>query len=177
MDSQQGLHRVFFALWPDAELRQQFSSLMSYFPANQGRGIAGSNLHITLNFIGSVSKDQLEVYQNAAEDIEARCFELLLDRFTYFARSRVLCLALGQRSPGLHDLVKSLNKVLRRYGYKPDKRPYNPHITLFRNARPLTGVPDFKAIKWRITGFVLVESLLQKPPVSYQVLKEYTFAD
>ncbi len=170
------LSRLFFALWPDPELRGRLASLALNFPALQGRRVAEHSLHLTLCFIGSVDSDQRQRYQQVAEELKSASFELVLDRLGYFAGTRVLWLGAEQVPDELYVLVKNLNRLLRKQGYKSEKRSYKPHITLMRKARPLARLPDFEPITWRINGFVLVESLLQEVPVRYRVLKEYRLA-
>jgi 2'-5' RNA ligase len=171
-----GNARVFFALWPDAAIRSRLHQINGQIPESQGRFVTCDNLHITLSFIGEVGAEQLQVYARAAGDINSAPFALGLDRLGYFARTRVLWLGCESAPAGLLALVKQLNKVLSKHGYQAERRPFMPHVTLIRNARPPAALPEIEPVSWNIDGFALVQSLPQRTGVSYRVLKEYKFA-
>ncbi|MBN1378833.1 MAG: RNA 2',3'-cyclic phosphodiesterase [Gammaproteobacteria bacterium] len=168
--------RVFFALWPNVATRSRLFKISKQLPDNQGRLIGAENLHLTLCFIGEIDQMQLQVFTRAAEDVISEPFALALDRLGYFARTRVLWLGSDHTPAALLALVKNLNKTLRHCGYKSETRPFKPHVTLMRKARPLATLPDFKPVSWNIIGFVLAQSLLQQTGVCYRILKEYKFA-
>ena len=51
--------KLFFALWPNEEIRTQFDNVTQQFKNKGFRFTKKSNLHITLEFIGEVlDKDQ-----------------------------------------------------------------------------------------------------------------------
>jgi 2'-5' RNA ligase len=170
-----GHSRIFFALWPNSEIRSRLEGIDKLLPQDQGRFVAVNNLHITLSFIGEVDQAQLQAYAQAAGDINSEPFELVLDRLGYFARPRVLWLG-GEHTPkSLLALVKRLNKALRKQGFKPERRPFKPHVTLLRKARPLSTLPEFEPVTWFVNEFALVQSSSKPTGVSYQVLQEYQF--
>ena len=138
--------------------------------------MAPDNLHITLCFIGEVDRRQLHLFAEAAEDVRAEATTLVLDRLGYFARSRILWLGCTRTPAPLQDMVASLNNALSKRGYRPERRPFQAHVTLLRNAKPLRQLPRFPPVDWRINGFVLVESLLRPTGARYRIIKEYCCA-
>ena len=73
--------RIFFALWPGAEtraaLQQAAQSVAIERPA---RRVPVYNLHLTLHFIGNVSRETAQAMRSAAHAVEASAFELRMDR-------------------------------------------------------------------------------------------------
>lgn len=171
-----GRARIFFALWPDAFVRSRIAAIGRQLPESQGHFVASRNLHITLSFIGEVDQEQLRVFTCAVEDVNSTPFTLVLDCLGFFARTRVLWLGCKRTPATLLTLVTQLNTTLRRHGYQPERRPFAPHATLLRKARPLAALPEFEPVNWHISHFVLVQSVRQHTGVSYQVLKEFKFA-
>ena len=57
-------------------------------------------------------------------------------------------------------------------GYR--KKPFVPHITVFRKARHPLEVDDFQPIEWTIDRYVLVESVTYHEGAEYTVLKEWS---
>lgn len=165
--------RTFFALWPNAEVRGQLRVISSEVPADWGRHVVEANLHITLNFIGNVQRSRLPDILLAAEHIKLKPFELVLDHIGYFARTRVVWLGASIIPDELTDLFRQLSKALRKMGFKMERRPYKPHITLMRKARPPAYKVEFMPVSWNVASFVLIESKLDERPVRYQLIKEY----
>lgn len=165
--------RIFFALWPEQSVRTAISGISRQLPERQGRLVVPNNLHITLGFIGEVDRQKVPAFIEAAEAVKAKTVTLVLDHLGYFARSRVVWLGCTAIPAALQELVRQLNSALRKTGYRPGRRPFQAHITLFRNAKPLTELPQFTPVNWRINGFVLVESVLQPSGPLYRIIKEY----
>lgn len=93
--------------------------------------------HITLHFFGSLGPQQLERVQVLSAEIAAkhRAFHLTLsgpDSFGSERHPRVIFFGTGASDPLTHlhgDLTCSLNES----GFRTEKRPYHPHITLAKN--------------------------------------------
>jgi 2'-5' RNA ligase len=165
--------RIFFALWPDAAVRAKLEQLLSLLPAGQGRAHVPEDLHVTLVFIGQASGQYYECLRMAATRIEFEPFTFELSRFGYFAKAKVVSVEPSVAAPPLSELARSLRNALRGCGYKPDKREYNPHITLLRKAPPLPQLKAFEPIPWKVDRFCLVESHEPENGRRYKVLEEF----
>ena len=164
--------RLFFALWPDDELREALVPLRSLKHECGGRAHPPGNFHITLSFLGMVDGDTRECLELAAGEIVGTPFELVLDRFGYWPRPRVVWLGCSDTPEPLDDLVRQLNTVVAQCGLQPEKRPYQPHLTLLRKAKraPLETAPIFN---WSANSFVLAESVSTPGGVEYRVLRSW----
>ena len=165
--------RLFFALWPSEDVRNQIVACAKQLPVQKARAVANANLHITLAFIGAVDEDKVDHYTSAAASVKANAFHLKLNRAGCFSRAKVLWLGCEQVEPALQDLVSSLNHVLLDCGYVAEDRSYTPHVTL---ARKFNGkhVPEIDCeIDWSVDSFALVESVSVAGGVEYKVLKSW----
>lgn len=165
--------RLFFALWPDGEVRDGLTALASRLPARCGRKVAGEILHITLSFLGDVPEDSLTCLTEGAGAIRAPAFSLTLDRLGWFRRAGVVWVAPEAVPRELIHLAGEINKVVLGCGLEPDGRAYQPHLTLSRKSRRPPRRLDFAPIHWDIRDFCLVRSVTHAAGPEYRVLKRW----
>lgn len=174
-----GMARVFFALWPGAAERRRLAAWQ--LPLQQlcgGRAMRAETLHNTLVFIGAVEPARLEALQLAAREagqqMDGAAFELCFDAARYWQHNRIVYAAPGVAPPPLAQLVDRLRQSLERHGFGFDRRAYQPHVTLLRNARfPDTPLPAMQPVRWQIRDFVLAESARQGGQADYRVLARF----
>ncbi|MDD9857339.1 MAG: RNA 2',3'-cyclic phosphodiesterase [Gammaproteobacteria bacterium] len=139
-----------------------------------GRAVPAANFHITLHFLGDITPRQLERLCLDAGRIRAQRFDLVLDQPGYFPRPGIFWLGPGQVPGALTDLAAALRRVGRKAGIAAPRKPFQPHLTLFRNCRarpPLpTGNPDFHL---PCDGFTLFQSVTGHKGVRYQPLHRW----
>ncbi len=149
--------RHFLALWPDravcerlgAEARQAFT---------KGRLHHLVDLHMTLVFLGEISEAQVHCVEAAAGAVRGRSFSLRIDGIGYWHRPRILWAGPTRTPEALSQLVFDLQNGLKACGFEPERRRYQPHVTLYRKApggEPRTIEP---AIEWSVSEFVLATS-------------------
>lgn len=165
--------RVFFALWPTEAERVALKHLRPENPP-RAKAVNPGKYHITLAFVGDVDEQRLGCLMAAADQISSQPFEISFDRFGYFKRPHIIYVAPSETPEPLKQLYTTLNTALMPCGFQPEKRPYLPHITLYRRAfQPLVGKPETAAI-WAMSEFVLCESVPNDTGgSSYQILKRW----
>lgn len=140
------------------------------------------NLHNTLAFIGHVEQSRLEALQlvareavqQAGQEMDAGTFELCFDAARYWQHNRILYAAPGAVPLPLVQLVAELDRSLDRHGFGFDRRAYQPHVTLLRNARlPEIPLPAMQPVCWQIRDFVLAESARRGGQANYRVLARF----
>jgi 2'-5' RNA ligase len=167
-----GTARLFFALWPSAEVRDALAALAKDVRAHcGGRATRPEDIHLTLFFIGQVERSRFSDLQAAAAASGGARFELLLDRLGYFRRARVAW-AGGACPAVLASLVAQLTRTLAARGFPGEERPYVPHITLAREAARTPAGIAFEPVIWRADAFVLVESV-RGSGSSYRILQRW----
>jgi RNA 2',3'-cyclic 3'-phosphodiesterase len=167
--------RVFFALWPTAAESGKLAAWQE--PLRRlcgGRDMGKQTLHSTLVFIGNVEQARLETLELAAQEVSGKVFELCFDAARYWQHNRIVYAAPGEVPPQLVQLVVSLELSLDRHGFSFDKRAYQPHVTLLRNARQADiPLPAMQRVCWQMRDFVLAESVRQDEKAGYRVLARF----
>lgn len=163
--------RLFFALWPGEPLRQALAErVAALVRPGAGRAQRPDQLHVTLEFMGSVPVVRLPDLVEAAAAVRAEPFELVLDALEYWRRPQVLCLVAHEIPAALAGLVQALRAGLAARGFDPERRPFRPHLTVARKvARPPDLAPT-DPCRWPATDFVLVESITERSGSLYRPL-------
>lgn len=149
--------RLFVGLdlpWP---LRERLSALA-------GVGIPGArwvppkNYHLTLRFIGETPRYRAEDVDMALAGLRAHAFSLTLAGVGTFARGgRSTALWIGvERNARLDHLQNKIETALQRCGLEPERRRFQPHVTLAR----LDNVAEGK-----LASYVQAYNLLREGPV------------
>jgi len=163
------MRKVFFALWPDGDLRSQLAKLLE--PIQQGRKVPEESLHITLHFVG-----QVESVDCLLEQAEQICFSpgsIKLEGYGVFKKARVLWAGPIQWSKEIVELSAACREAATVCGYTPHTERFRPHITLARKMAQLPELPAFKPVSWDFQTFSLVESNSTDHGVRYRVLQTF----
>jgi len=117
------------------------------------------NLHITLAFLGRVDAGQFDAIVAAARSVRAQRFTLHLNEPGYWTHNHVAWLGARNVPEELNSMVAELRAALVRSGVGFDPKPFVPHVTLVRNARPPKEEwPTLNPVEWPVNGFSLVSS-------------------
>jgi len=162
--------RLFFALWPDGEVRESMDTRARLHARHNGHAVVPENLHITLAFVGGVSAEQRACMEAAAATIVAPTFTVNFDRLGFWPRPRILWAGASVMPPELTDLVAALNSALTPCGYQPETRPFQAHVTLARKAQRPPEIVTIPPIVWPVDAFCLVESVTGERGSEYRVI-------
>ena len=176
-------HNLFFALWPDDDVRERIVSASHHLKkrhAPRGRWIKPHRYHLTLRFLGehSTLPDPLIAACRAAGDaVRTPPFSFSLDAAGSFPNRKIpWWLGCHAMPAALDALWDYLSRGLRANGIAIDEpAPRVAHVTIVRDAdRPLA--PERIApIVWPVRDFVLVDSLLGAES-SYTILRRWPLA-
>lgn len=196
--------RLFFALWPGKDQRLALARVQADLsgpipptarPSGEvvdrdataagqaplarahfrGRLTHPEDIHLTLVFLGTIPPEQRQCAEAAAGRMRSPAFDLSLDQVGCFPRARVVWCGTDRAPTPLVQLVMTLRHELRDCGLALDPRPYAPHATLARNARPLAARPLDQPIHWPVEAFVLAYGQ-EGPPPRYRVLQRWPLA-
>jgi 2'-5' RNA ligase len=163
--------RLFFALWPDEQVRARLAQWSSALRALcGGRPTRPENLHLTLAFLGSVEDARVAEVERASGEVAARASALVLDQSGYWKHNRIAWAGAAVVPEELEALVSDLRGALERSHIRFDAKPFVPHVTLLRDARGSQALPALDPIDWEMDGFVLVRSPAGRGR-PYEVLK------
>ncbi len=175
MNNRQKTYRLFFALWPDAQVRQSIVDMLSRLaPQMKGRVIKQHNLHVTLHFVGQATESTKDCMHAAARSVDAETFQLDMDTLGHFPKAKIFWMGAQNIPAQLTQLHKKLGAAIEDCGFNADTRPFLPHVTLMRKSvNPAMKYEDF-SIPWTVDEFVLVESVQDEAGVNYRVLERYS---
>jgi 2'-5' RNA ligase len=165
--------RLFFALWPDDPVRAALGELASSLGIGAGRRVKPENLHVTLVFLGTTSRDQRACVERCADAVRAPPFSLTLDRTEWWRRPQVVWAGSSEAPTPLVQVVSDLRAGCSTCGFPPEERPFQVHATLARQVSAEPRARPFDPIPWRVRSFSLVESTLSQAGSSYQVVREW----
>ncbi len=163
--------RLFFALWPDDAVRKQLHQryLTMQGLQGQGRPLQNANLHITLHFLGNVALDEIDCFIDRARRVITHAFSLKLTHTGYFKKPKIVWIGMDDVPQELSRLHASLAKQIRHCGFKPEQRPYCPHVTMARKVTRDPGDSEIQPITWQVDRFVLIRSESVAEGVRYRV--------
>lgn len=177
--------RLFFALWPDENVRRGLAQCIVSTVKNIRRNQPGlapylpEDLHLTLAFIGTVSESYRACLSQAARRVAERKdiepFSLEIDCLGYFEHGKVLWAGAQSFPASLAQLREALVKALAGCGYGVESRAFKPHVTLMRKAGPPQSLQPFTPVPWKVNGFCLAESLPVTEGRRYRVIEEFEF--
>ena len=149
--------RLFVALDMPWSVREQLAAL-------SGAGIPGAkwvppeNFHLTLRFIGDIPGHVARDVDDALLGLRARGFSLTLTGLGTFARGGISsALWVGvERTAALDHLRLKIETALQRRGFGPERRKFQPHVTLARLDSPAEA---------KVAGFVQAHNLFRTEPM------------
>jgi 2'-5' RNA ligase len=162
--------RLFFALWPDEEVRAQLARWSRELHALcGGRPTRPENLHVTLAFLGSVEEARVAEAERAAGEVAPRAISLVLDRPGYWKHNRIAWAGASVVAPELQAFVSELRGALVKSQIRFDAKTFVSHVTLLRDAREPAVMPALVPIEWRLDGFALVQSVALPRGSRYEI--------
>jgi 2'-5' RNA ligase len=172
-----GQARVFFALWPDIDVRQALGNVANaYALPCVARAMSADRLHLTLLFMGEVERARLPALMQAASAVRARPFWLDIERLAFWQHNKIAYATVKHAALPLVDLVAALVKSMQAAGFTFAGGEFQPHITLLRNVQHRLEPQSIRPVRWRLDSFVLLESVLAGPEVRYQVIGQWPLA-
>jgi 2'-5' RNA ligase len=163
--------RVFFALWPDETVRRALMEVaLDLHRLAGGKPVREEAVHMTLLFLGDTPVDRLDTLRAAAGALTFESFTLPIEQAGWWNHNRVVWVGPMQTPPALARLVDALERAVAAQGFRFDRRPFAPHITLVRKARRVPLDLKLPSIEWRVREFVLVRSQLNSDGSRYEVI-------
>jgi len=165
--------RLFFALWPDEAVLAALQQAYQTLGIEEGKAVNPEKIHLTLLFLGNVPNDWIDDLIQMAQKLSLRPCKLVFNRLEHWVRPAVLCLTAEEVPAPLAELHEGLKKGVRKLGFKTEKRPFRPHLTLARKVRKRVIARDIEPISWPVREFTLVASCLDNNGSHYKVLDRW----
>lgn len=166
--------RLFFALWPDHDLRRSLAQIAEHAVQGRGRLIPVQDIHLTLAFLGALDAARCACMESAAESVSVPAFELELVRLGHWPTPRVVWSAAKAIPEALDALVSALRRGMAGCGLKPESRGFKAHLTLARKVRlPGEFSLSHDPLRWRVADFHLVASQTLPTGAHYHILRSW----
>ena len=182
--------RTFIALTLPPHILHQIIRTTAGFHSQIKNGVRWTppeNLHLTLRFLGESNPDRLVDLQEKLEQLRKHpAFEITFKRYGVFpAWKSPSTIWLGvEKNSDLENLAKTVETMAREVGFRPEKKPFRPHITIARvkrNPSPFTvqqikrtfkeqaGKPQI--LLFQACHVVLFQSILKPQGAQYKALQ------
>ena len=133
--------RTFVAIELDGQLKRPLEALQDRLkPHCPGlRWMDPAKIHLTLKFIGEIAEDRIVEISAALDELAAQCrpFQFVIERMGVFGHSgpvKVVWVGIRDDEDGALPRCHALcERLLEPLGIPPERRPFNPHLTLARN--------------------------------------------
>lgn len=130
--------RTFIAvkIIPSENLISAYKDLKNSFNTEIIKWINTDNFHITLKFLGETDLNYIDDIKSVIFNITNQCSygKILIANFGVFPKpNRPRVLWLGVKNYNfLKIITDNLNKKLENFGFQPEKRKFQPHLTIAR---------------------------------------------
>ena len=163
--------RLFVALWPEAALASALHARCGVCaPDPSARVVTPQRVHLTLHFLGNVPRQRLPALVTALQ-VPFQPFELRFSHCEQWPHGLRVVVP-DTAVPPLTQLHAALGEALQGLGLPVEQRPFRPHLTLARRTTAPLPAPNGPALRWPVSGYVLVESQAS-PPGAYKVVQAY----
>ncbi|MCS7462770.1 RNA 2',3'-cyclic phosphodiesterase [Paenibacillus doosanensis] len=182
--------RLFIAIPVPPQPRSELSKLMEQLQPKLAfrKWVYPDDLHITLTFLGdtdTVTADKVKAAMNDAASAGAP-FRLQLGRLGTFGRPpapSVLWMGVQGELDALHSLQSRIEQSVMPLGFRPEDRPYRPHITIARKYADESPFPPAAELdsewmrsgesSWSCSQFVLYRTRMNHQPM-YEILARFS---
>ena len=169
--------RLFFALWPDEQLRKQIHRhCKSLLRHGGGRPVNPQNIHFTLAFLGNVDAQQRECVEQQAAQIQLSPFAFTVDIAGHWSKPRILWIGPNEMPETLVTLATELRDGAIGCGIQMDMRPFRAHMTMMRKVARAREDMSISPFVWQVNTFALVKSITYQEGVKYEVIREWPLA-
>ncbi len=181
-------HRIFIAINLPEKIKNKLVGYQEKWPDLPIRWTKKENLHITLVFIGPARDEEIPEICKKTEEVASKngSFEVVLNKICYGPPKKMpprMVWAIGEKSESLTKLQKELETVLMsslKNSFKPETRPYSPHITLGRirkwefkqiNPEERPQVDEDIFLSFEVNSIEVMESRLKRSGAEYTILE------
>lgn len=130
--------RLFIALNFRNDVKTQISELINKVKSNsiQGRFVNEEHMHLTVEFLGEIQDNRLDLIKEIMDELEFGTFTFRLTKVGYFKRREGNIYWLGiEDNDTLLNMYKKLHQGLAEKGFELGDRDYKPHVTIGREVK------------------------------------------
>ena len=184
-------HRIFIAINLPEDIKRGLSEYQEKWPELPAKWTAKDNLHITLEFLGDLTDEELGNVCKAIGKVTLRhkIFSVNLNKILYGPPKKMppcMVWAEGEKSDDLTDLREDIQEcLLQEIRYRPEGRGFTPHITLarireweFRKIEPeeRPEIEENIDLTFTVESIDVMESELKRGGPVYSIIESHNLA-
>lgn len=181
-------HRIFIAINLPEEVKRQLLKYQNYWPELPAKWTRPENLHITLEFLGDLTDQEIGEVCFLVKEISEnfKSFSIKLEKVLYGPENKFpprMVWVRGAKSKELADLKNNLQQnLLSKIRFKPDEKIFSPHITLARisewqfkqmNPEEVPEIGEDVDIILPVESIEVMESELKRGGPQYTILEAH----
>lgn len=169
---------MFFALWPDAELRARIARATAPIVlGTSARAVPPENYHMTVAFVGEIPVADVEVLRQIGRQLRAARCVIQFDAYEYWPKPALAVAAARNIPPQLEDFWRRLHADLAAAGMALAPKRLRPHVTLARKAAQAIVPQAMSPFAWEAREFCLVRSVTGGVQSAYTVVDTWPLLD
>ncbi len=169
--------RIFVAIDIPVKILNKIKEIQNKLHNFEGKKTEQENLHLTLKFLGHISKDEIEEVKKRLRRIKLKGFEAEIDSLGVFDPDSIRIIWLHMTN--CEELQREVDEALSGL-FEKEKR-FMSHLTIARvkNVKEINkfflGLRKIKfdKIKFKVKNFNLKNSVLSRKGSVYENLEEY----
>jgi 2'-5' RNA ligase len=185
--------RSFIAIYPPdsviAKVEAAQTQLRTLIADRAVRWTKREQIHLTLQFLGSIERTRLNAFQSVLEHVSSaiKSFQIRGETIGCFPSNKhpgIIWVGLAGELNPLQSVKEKLDDALGELGYVPEEREFHPHLTIGRVAKLKTsdaqrlakGILKFERVQfgeWPVREIHLMQSVLSPKGAVYQILKSF----
>lgn len=184
-------HRIFIAINFPENIQKELFDYQLKWPELPVKWVKSRNLHITLEFLGSLSGEELLEICQITKEVASRQepFNINLTKICYGPPKKPprMIWAEGNKSKELSLLKDDLTKALMgsQLNFSSESRAFSPHVTLGRikvwqwraiDPEDRLEVNEDVSLGFKVNSIEVMESVLKRGGAEYMVLESCQFA-
>jgi RNA 2',3'-cyclic 3'-phosphodiesterase len=185
-------YRIFVAINLPNDIKRQLFNYSEKWPELPAKWTAKDNLHITLEFLGHMTDEEVGEICMSVKNVAERhnSFSLSLSQILYGPPKKIppkMIWAEGEKSENLFLLRQDLeDSLIEKISFVPENRTFAPHITLARiNAWAWKGIEpeerpeikEFLDLIFTVESIEVMESEMKKGGPVYTIIESYNLKD
>ncbi|HZK56713.1 MAG TPA: RNA 2',3'-cyclic phosphodiesterase [Clostridia bacterium] len=127
--------RLFIAINLEEKLKNSIQNIIQDIKkhSQKGRFVKNEHIHLTLEFLGEIPVGEVDLIEEAMEQVSCRAFTLEPSEIGRFKRRGGDIYWIGlKKNQSLFKMQKELHNLLLKKGFELESRKYNPHLTIGR---------------------------------------------
>jgi 2'-5' RNA ligase len=172
------LVRLFFAAFPTPQIRRRIASAaVAIGLPKEARLVLPDNYHMTVAFVGDVSREQAVALRAIGAAVRCPPFEVCFDTCESWQKPEIVVAVANEPHAVLLELHRALHAEIGRLGLRANPVAFRAHITLARKVTQAPVLKPMSKFSWTVRVLQLVRSARSTEGSIYTVVDSWPLLD